>query len=336
MAHQIDTSNGQNNIAFVGKVPWHGLGQQLAGSETLETWKQKAGLEFSVKRSTVMFNPQDTDPTNVGQYLKYDNFHVLHRSDTGAALAVVSERYKIVQPGEVLDFFRDLTASAGFAIETAGALAGGRKVWALARVGEGANVIGQDTVRPYLLLATSFGDGMATTAKFTTVRVVCNNTLSMSINNEGDTTQGAVVNAVKIMHSQRYDPMAIKQRLGIITNAWDKFLVESRQLAHKELSSTAVDHLTYELLAPTVTVKPGQPVPDVRETRNYKRVMELFSGDATGAALTEGPTAWAWLNSVTEWVDHERGRSRDTGLTSAWFGTGNALKNRALELATAL
>ena len=29
MAHQIDESNNRANMAYVGKVPWHGLGQQM-------------------------------------------------------------------------------------------------------------------------------------------------------------------------------------------------------------------------------------------------------------------------------------------------------------------
>jgi hypothetical protein len=41
------------------------------------------------------------------------------------------------------------------------------------------------------------------------------------------------------------------------------------------------------------------------------------------------------LNAVTELVDHERGRSDNTRLESAWFGTGNVLKNRAVELLAA-
>jgi hypothetical protein len=35
------------------------------------------------------------------------------------------------------------------------------------------------------------------------------------------------------------------------------------------------------------------------------------------------------LNAVTDYVDHERGRSDDTRMTSAWFGAGEGLKLRA-------
>jgi hypothetical protein len=41
------------------------------------------------------------------------------------------------------------------------------------------------------------------------------------------------------------------------------------------------------------------------------------------------------LNAVTELVDHERGRSNNTRIESAWFGTGAALKARAVDLLAA-
>jgi hypothetical protein len=60
--------------------------------------------------------------------------------------------------------------------------------------------------------------------------------------------------------------------------------------------------------------------------------MQLFRGEAKGSELTQGLTGWQYVNSVTEWVDHYRGRSQDTRLNSAWFGDGDNLKTKALEL----
>jgi hypothetical protein len=45
-------------------------------------------------------------------------------------------------------------------------------------------------------------------------------------------------------------------------------------------------------------------------------------------------TAFGLLNSVTEFVDHERrARSVDHRLESAWFGQGASVKEKALEQA---
>jgi hypothetical protein len=66
-------------------------------------------------------------------------------------------------------------------------------------------------------------------------------------------------------------------------------------------------------------------------------VLDLFENrKAIGSDIPGvAGTRWAMLNAVTQLVDHERGRSDNTRLESAWFGTGAALKNRALELLSA-
>ena len=337
MAHMIDQTTGRNAIAYVGETPWHGLGQSLTQGADIETWRREAGLAFDVVSAPVQYMN--------GEMHTFKGRNVLYRNDTNAPLSVVSDKYRIVQPAEVLSFFDKLVKSAGFTLETAGVIDGGKKVWGLAKVHDGAPVIGHDVVRPYVLLATSFDGSLSTTGKFTAVRVVCNNTLTMSAGGGGmantgqtevDKTQGAVVQSVRITHSERFDGEAVRQQLGIVVNAFDRFLVESRLLAETRLTAKDADSLTFDLVAPTINPPKGQPLPDIRLTRSYKRIMELFCGGSIGYDLSGGANAWGWVNAVTQLVDHERGRSDSTRMNSAWFGTGETLKNRAFEMALAL
>ncbi|GEQ77475.1 hypothetical protein CTTA_4480 [Comamonas testosteroni] len=124
-----------------------------------------------------------------------------YRRDTQAPLSVVSSRYQVVQPREVLEFYRDLTEVAGYELETAGVLKAGRKFWALARTGKSAVLKGKDVVNGYLLLATSCDGTLATVAMPTTVRVVCNNTLTIALRDG--------VGAVKVPHSTAFDAQAV-------------------------------------------------------------------------------------------------------------------------------
>ena len=73
---------------------------------------------------------------NLGSIHTFPEQKVLYRSDTKAALSVVSQRYQVVQPRDVLEFYRDLTKVSGYELETAGVMKGGRKFWALARTGQ--------------------------------------------------------------------------------------------------------------------------------------------------------------------------------------------------------
>jgi hypothetical protein len=95
------------------------------------------------------------------------------------------------------------------------------------------------------------------------------------------------------------------------------------------VTEAQADKLLGELLASGQRGPKGQLQPDVRASRGYKRVMSLFGGEQIGADLCSGSNAWALLNACTEYVDHERGRTDDTRMTSAWFGAGEGLKLRA-------
>lgn len=330
MAHMIDETTGRAAIAYVNATPWHGLGQVLTPDSTIEQWTQEAGLGYTVLESAVEYST----PAVSGHQVWPDR-KVLHRSDTGAPLAVVSKDYKTVQPAEVMGFFQKLLDLGGFQMETAGALSQGRRVWALASVGNGAEVVDGDVVKPYLLLGTSYDGTMATIAKFTAIRVVCNNTITPAVNSTSDEiNKGYIKSAVRVLHSERFDADAVRMQLGIVANQFERFMVESRKLAHVNMSFSDADLFVKELLKPYHTGKL-----DIVNTRAYKRVIELFEGRSIGSDLlrSAGVSAsrWEMLNAVTQLVDHERGRSDNTRLESAWFGTGSAIKNRALELLTA-
>jgi phage/plasmid-like protein (TIGR03299 family) len=234
-----------------------------------------------------------------------------------------------------MDFFRKLSDVGGFEMETAGALSHGRRVWALARVGDGAPVVDGDLVKPYLLLGTSYDGTMATIAKFTAIRVVCNNTITPAVNSTADETdKGYLKSSVRVLHSERFDADAVRLQLGIVASQFERFMVQSRQLAGVHMNFSDADLFVKELLKPYHTSKIN-----LNETRAYKRIIELWQGGAIGSDILRDArvtgSRWAMLNAVTQLVDHERGRSDNTRLESAWFGTGSALKNRALELLTA-
>lgn len=165
-------------MAYAGEIPWHGLGNRLLPNQPIEVWAKQAGMDWHIEESEVRYI---AGKSGIGSIRDYPGQRVLYRSDNKMPLSVVSNRYKVVQPGEVLEFYRDLTTHNGFELETAGVLREGRKFWALARTGQSATLKGQDRVDGYLLLATACDGTLATTAQFTSVRVVCNNTLAVAV-----------------------------------------------------------------------------------------------------------------------------------------------------------
>ena len=303
-------------MAYAGDTPWHGLGNKLTTVQPLETWKRQAGMDWMIEESEVRYI---TGNHTVGAIHSFPEQKVLYRSDTQRPLAVVSKRFQVVQPEEVLEFYRDLTEHAGFELETAGVLKEGRKFWALARTGQSATIKGKDQVNGYLLLATACDGSLATTAQFTSVRVVCNNTLQIALgDNRG---------AVKVPHRSEFNPDAVKQQLGITVAPWNRFVSKMKDLVACPVDPDSVDGLLRRML--TYPGQPGQ-APVVNE-QAMRSVRALYDGGGRGAQLASSRgTAWGLLNSVTEYVDHHRrARSDDHRREAAWFGQGAQFKQRA-------
>lgn len=324
MAHMIDETTGRAAMAYTGLTPWHGLGQRIDGDASVEEWRTAAGLNWTAERAEVKFAVGDGFDADL---MTFEDKHVLFRSDTRKPLSVVSSSYRIVQPADVLDFFRNMTERGHGKIETVGALSEGRRIWALARLGENARVM-DDEVAPYLMLATSFDGSLATIAQFTSVRVVCNNTLQASLQN------GAGQNRISVSHSAFFNPASVKSDLGLRVEAWEKFVADANTMAARKLSDSEADAYILDLFAPFAPAGFDYTPETARRSKGYRRVMELFAGGQIGAGQDAiDRSAWGMLNAVTEFIDHHKGRSQDNRLDGAWFGEGTRVKARALELA---
>ena len=320
MAHLIE------QMAYVGATPWHGLGSRLSPKQPIEIWQREAGMDWKIQDSPVHFKSDSIGA--LGSIHTFPDQKVLYRSDTKAPLSVVSQRYQVVQPREVLEFYRDLTEVSGFELETAGVLKGGRKFWALARTGQGTTLRGNDQVNGYLLLATSCDGTLATTATPTTVRVVCNNTLTIALDGSAK--------AIKVPHSTRFDPQAVKKQLGIAVSQWDNFMHRMRMLSERKVQGHEAMGFFMNVLC---DANSNMPLPAVLPNeRALRKVQCLYEGQGRGSTLESAQgTAWGLLNAVTEYVDHERrARSIEYRMDSAWFGQGAQIKQRALEAALQL
>ena len=331
--HEIDTTTGRAATAWVGLPPWHGLGNPMTGEETLEEWSIAAGMNWRANRFRLGFDPNnqvEKIEEEGGVYAEasfspIEELNALVRSDTGGFLGMVSPRYNIVQPTEVLEFFGDLTKSYGFKMETAGCLRSGRVIWALASTNMAISLEDVDEVKAYLLLSTSFDRSVATQAKFTSVRVVCNNTLTMS-----NSEQSA--SSIVIPHSRKFDANQAKIDLKI-GEAWETFKGQMLKMA----STPVTEEMQAKYLLKVYhNLKEGDPV-----ERKHERTIQHMAKILRTAPGADMPTAlgtvWGLLNAVTHDVDFDAGRRNlDTRLSEAWFGAGERLKNKAFTEALAL
>ncbi|MEG1157336.1 MAG: DUF932 domain-containing protein, partial [Acinetobacter sp.] len=320
-------------------------GNPLTQNQPIEVWAQQAGMDWRIESSNVSYMAQNERGQSI--IMPYEEQRVLYRSDTHAPLSVVSQRYQEVQPKQILEFYRDLTEQSGFELETAGVLKGGKKFWALARTGQTSALKGKDVSNGYILLATACDGTLATTAQFTSIRVVCNNTLAIALKG-----QNSSAGVVKVPHSTKFDAEKIKQQLGISVRAWEEHMYEMKQLSqHKVTQQEAAAYFdaVFNNTSLSIAEQDEGIIQFYRNVANQNqskeksepngramsKVMTMFNGNGRGAELSSAKdTAYGLLCSITEFADHERrAMSQDHRLDSAWFGAGAGLKQRGLEQA---
>lgn len=315
MSHEIDTTTGLPAIAYVGDEPWHGLGQKLLPGATIEEWTAAAGLNWDVARAPVEFKIGDAQASMPSR-------NVLYRTDTQAPLSVVSDTYRVVQPAQIMDFFREVTSKTDAQLETAGSLFSGRVIWALARMGDDL-LIKDDTIAPFLMLSTSYDMSTPTIAKLVATRVVCNNTIQLALNEAGK-------RQIRIPHSTEFRAEEVRAGLEISLDAFDLFKQQALKLSGIPFAQSDMDRFLLNLLQPEKGEVDGEVI---RKSKGYSSIMNLFTGAQLGAEQDASKnTAWGALNAVTQFIDHVKGRNQSSRLMDAWFSTGGKFKERALEL----
>lgn len=329
MAHELARrADGRAAIAFVGETPWHGLGQSLTRDSDLETWRREAGLDWEAIATPVI----------AGDYGQAHDYKAIVRSDNKKVLSVVGAKYQLVQPGEVLEFFADMIRDSGWYLHTAGALKGGNRVWAMATNDQIETVGKGDAVSNNLLLATSMDGSMRTTVLETSIRVVCNNTLTYAVR-DGDRRSAGL----RISHRQTWDPISVKKIMALREAGFHTFIEASRRLAETGVSLADTRDLLHRIFKtdnqPNTSwmgsLADRNADQELAESRGFRSVMALFQGEGRGSSLkTSKGTVWGLLNSVTEYVDHYMGNTDDGRLDAAWFGRGSEIKNRAHEILT--
>lgn len=328
MGHEIGINDG---MAYTGDKPWHGLGNEVDPNTGIDEWKKQSGLIWMVKERPAFFSDED------GTFVNVPDRKVLVRSDTADVLSMVSDRYNVVQPGEVLEFYRDLAEKNELRIETAGSLKGGRRVWALAKtMNDPLVVMGQDRVDDYVLLATSYDGLMATAASRTSVRVVCWNTLSAAIGIDGSRAD------IRLPHNALFNPDAIKADLRLTDpESWKQFGENVTALAKRKVTQEeAVKFVIDVLYGNRIDEQTGELEVDIESSGAQKRIAQIINVYENGVGQntrSANGTAWGLVNAITRFQDHER-QTQETGnrLDSAWFGPGRSMKQRGWDVAMEL
>lgn len=327
MAHGIGPND---EMMYVGKKPWHGLGVELPELATAEEAIQAANLDWEVELIPAGYNK------GRGHFQKVDNQFWTRRVDTGEVFNNMTHGrlYTVFQNREAFGFFDSVTKTGEAKYETAGSLGNGRRTFILAQIsGQSYSVKGVDEIKSYILLSNAHDGTEPISMRITPIRVVCDNTLRAALNK--DTT---------LKFSARHTPsikgkvVDARTALGITERYMVSFMEQVDQIAAKAWKQADLDAFVADLFTfnrdEDGIVKGEQHVTKLAAAAEVKRLFEEGMGqDIKGIA----GTAWAGYNAATEYFDHTRVTdSLDNRLFTTWFtGPGQAMRQKAWDLVVA-
>jgi phage/plasmid-like protein (TIGR03299 family) len=304
----IEMIDGKASMAWAGETPWHGLGTQVSNDLTPEQMLKAADLDWKVV-------PVPAYATIGGEQVDIGR-SALVRDRDNKVLDVITNDWVPNQNSDAFDFFNDFVAAGEMEMHTAGSLRDGQLVWALAKVKDGFELFNGDAVESYLLFTNPHKYGSSIDVRFTPIRVVCNNTLSLSLSRDAN-------QVVKVSHRNEFNGDNVKEMLGVAKEKLQSYKEMAAYLGSKRFTDeNIVDY--FKRVFPVSGAK--------KELSKNAEIALNIIDQQPGAEFAEG-TWWQAFNAVTFMTDHVIGRSADTRLQSAWYGYNKGLKTRALETA---
>ena len=332
MSHGITSTD---HAFYGGRIPaWHRLGTVI--DQDVVTAKEAmslAQLDWDVRPFPVFAHveatAEDSDDFVGEEHIDIPGRFCNVRTDTGAPLGIVGERYEIVQNRDAFDFFDDLIGKGDAHYHTAGSLYGGRKVWMLARLNRDILIGGDpdEAIDPFVCLVNGHDGNTAVTVVTTPIRVVCQNTLQWSLK--------AATNCWKGRHTANITQQARAARdvLGFSNDYFDQLQTLGDALITQSITTNDFQRMLDTLV----------PIPEIQDGDNTrgKTIAENTQAAIHDAWLVDNIanvrySKWGFVQAVAEYVDwSKKHRDDDRFVDRNLLGgaTTRTLKDRSVDVA---
>src|SRR4051812_5301319 len=307
MSHHVESA------FFVRTPAWHRLGVVLPEAPSVREAIRHARLDWSVRLDPVaaivngsLFGTGRVLPSDIA-VKELESHRAVVRASDDSVLGVVGAGYTPLQNDKAFAFFEPFVASGACSLEVAGSLKGGRRVWVLARInGTDAEVVDRDAVRGYFLLSTAHDGSQAVRCQYTTIRVVCWNTLSRADRR----ADAGLEDCVRVRHTAKVEAglALVRRTVDMASRTFAATVDDFRRMAGKRLPVDGLQKYVDQVLgiAPDTYVRGKKP-------RAYVQILEAYY-NAPGSTLGGvRDTYWGAYNALTDWVDHRRGRAGGDG-----------------------
>lgn len=313
MAHLIEFNHGKASMAWAGETPWHGLGTQVSNDLTPQEMMEAAGVNWEVATINSFIRLPNGQEVDTGDA-------ALVRLSDNKILDNVSSDWIPNQNATAFEFFNEFVAAGDMEMHTAGSLKGGQIVWAMAKVKDGFTLANGDTVESHLLFTNPHKYGQAIDVRFTPVRVVCNNTLSLAISQK-------VKDRVRFGHRKEFDATKAKDMLNVIHGQLENYKQAAEFLCTKRWN----DEMLTKYFGDVFPVYKTKAETKKELSKNAVTALEIV-GKQPGFEYGEG-SWWQAFNAVTFMTNHVIGETSDSRVNGLFFGTSANTNVDALKLA---
>ena len=319
----------RNTLAFTGQRPWHKLGVQFDQEFTSAEAISAARLDYPVTKEQLYRLRSDL---GMGMTEPIEAYATIN-AHTQEVLGIVGDQYEVLQNSEAFDFFDILLNESGGKLQTAGAIGKGEKVWMLAKLPEVFYPLVGDGVEQYLLGTTSHDGTMKTEVRFSSIRVVCQNTFNMAMQgSRGVISIRHTTNMRQKLEMAAMVMLRYKEHFDLVGENFSK-------LASVKIDDAWIDEYLERLIGNPVNVADG------RGRTIMENKIKLIEGRLAFGKGVDLPgvagTAWWALNSVVEFADYDmkakgQGMDESRRTNSILFGTAAEFKQEAFDTAMAM
>lgn len=303
------------SMFYVRETPWHGLGTRVNEAPDSREALIVAGLDWNVVQEPIY--------TESGEVI--DGYKANVRDSDRKTLGVVTDRYKVIQNREAFAFTDELLGE-GVRYETAGSLAGGKRVWLLAHLPH-EYIISGERISPYLVFSNTHDGTGAIKVAITPIRVVCQNTLNLALH--------SAKRSWSMIHTGDINGkmQEAKDTLFMAEKYMDSLGREFENLRMKKLT----DEQVMDYIKMLLPIDEGSTLQQIRNIKRLQEDMKQRYFDAPDLQDV-GKNAYRFINCVSDFATHADPLRRTANYKENLFARtveGNPLIDKAYQMVCA-
>jgi phage/plasmid-like protein (TIGR03299 family) len=298
-------------MAYVGQIPWHGIGNVVTGKESARDVMIAAGLDWTVSKRPLL------TIISACEFVPIFGKAAIRRDSDESILGVCGKDWNPLQNTDAFSFFDPFINENQAEYHTAGSLDNGKKVWVLAKVKNAdTEIVRNDPVESYIMLSNAHDGVTSVRIGFTPIRVVCANTLALAHSDKSS-------KLIRVRHSKdvKVNVESIRETMDAVRKTFVANAAQMKKLAKREINAEDVRKYIQQVLETE------------EETRTFREILGNYHHGIGSDIKGVRGTLWGAYNAVTEFMTHSAGHTDNGRFSSLWFGVNARKNDRALSIA---